>query len=217
MRAHLFRALGRFINDIDGLVSVDEMLDVIAFDYDAILIPVILFDRCLDLGTVASLTRDRNAWLAWVAARCDFHLLATLRQNPASAFFIQNAAICVAKFEVGLIATDNEFSGIDNLATKLHAAIAVIGGRSEFVIERQLEIAHFAFFPDEEGIRFRTILLRRATRDGAVDYRPERFVTFPARQILAVKKSGFPCIGSRRKDCGTRRERDPFHRSIISF
>ena len=51
-------SIGSFIGDLDGGLAVNELLDVVAFDEDAIFVPIVLLDSGLDLLTFAGFTGD---------------------------------------------------------------------------------------------------------------------------------------------------------------
>src|SRR5260370_18663344 len=112
------------VDHIDGRFAVDEMLEVIAFGDDDVIVPVILVDGGLDFLRVAQRADDLDFGLA---VRClDDRLLAALREDaaPALSLLVENAGISGADFEIVMITVVDDVAFV--LAAILHAGIAPV-------------------------------------------------------------------------------------------
>ena len=115
--------------------------------------------------------------------------MTALRENAASAFLIEDAAVSLARLEVRLIAADDgaELPGLGHLAAVLNAGVALL----DPVGEAQLKVSDFAALPDEESVVI-DLGVRVAAGDagdGAVLDGPELGVSIPAGEILAVEQA----------------------------
>lgn len=207
-----FGTFGSFVSYVHGFVAVDEVLQMSSFDDDAVFIPIFLFDRGLDFIAFADFTEDFDFGLGGFFAGGDFHLLTTECEDAATFFLVKDAAVFRAEFAVSLVAADDEFGGIDELAAILHTAIARAG---ELVLEGQFKVSHFSVFPDEEGIARGGFFFGGAASDGAVFDRPKIRIALPAREVFAIEELLFSGKG---KGAGKKCQGgvgDEFHRMII--
>jgi len=98
-----FRADGGVVGDIDGLLAVDEMLEVAALGDDYILVPVGGLDGRLDFIGLSDSTGDFDVWIPGIGPVGDDNFLAALGEDAAAFFLVEDAAVNVADLEVGLV------------------------------------------------------------------------------------------------------------------
>src|SRR5436190_24289534 len=101
------------------------MLQMISLCDDDVIVPVVLPDIVLYLLGIAQLAHDLFLPLAVLFA--NDHLLSSLGENPASAFFIKNSRKGLTDFEVALIPVDDKISAI--LAPVLQAGVAEVAAK----------------------------------------------------------------------------------------
>ena len=175
------------VDDVHGLLAIDEVLEMIALGDDDVIVPILVLDLRLNLLRVADRAGDFDLGLSSVVL--DHGLLPALRENAASAFFVEDAAVGFARLKVRLITADDgaELPGLGHLAAILDAGVALL----DAVGKAQLEVSDVAAFPDEErvvvdlGVR----ITAGDADDGAVAHGPELGITIPAGEILAVEQA----------------------------
>ena len=74
-----FRSVGRvFIRYVDGLHAIDEVLHMVAFGDDFVVVPVLGFDGGLDVGAHANCASLLDDWLFAIGTWLDDGLFAAL-------------------------------------------------------------------------------------------------------------------------------------------
>jgi hypothetical protein len=191
-----FRSFGCFVGDIDGGLAIDELLDVISSDDDAVFVPIVFFDARLDLSTLARFASDLDFRLRRAFALSQGDFLAALGEDATASFLIEDSAILIAVFQICLIAGNDEIFLIDDLTAELETAVdeAFVISGLHFVFQREFKVSHFAR-PDQEGIRGGGLLDGSATGDHTVLDRPEIWISFPTREVLTVEKCVFFGMG----------------------
>jgi hypothetical protein len=118
--------------------------------------------------------------------------LAAEGEDATAFFFVEDAAVFGAGFEVGLVAGDDgaEFTGGEFFAAVLDAGVA----GDDAVLEGEFEVGEWGGFVDEEGVVLDDAFFgvggvgRGFAGDGAVFDAPEGGVAFPAGEVFAVEE-----------------------------
>src|SRR5439155_7120881 len=132
---------------------INEMLEVVALSDDHVVVPVFVFNLCLDVFGFAEGTDDFDfVFLRVGRIGLDHGLLPALSQDAAALFFVQNAAVSFARLKVCLITADDwtKWPCAQNFAAILNARVAA----KNAISEAQLEVGHSAVGIDKEGVVF---------------------------------------------------------------
>jgi hypothetical protein len=163
------------------------MLQMIALGDDHVIVPLLGFDLRLDLVRVAHGTDHLDLRLVRIGRiGLDHGFLAALGQDAAPLFLVQDAAVRLAGFEVGLVAADDrpEIALAMDLAPVLNSGIA----RDDPVGEPQFEVRKIAVGVDQEGVVGQLRVGLGHASDGAVPHRPERRVARPTVRSLPLNR-----------------------------
>ncbi len=170
---------------------------MIAFGNDLVIVPIVLVDRGLDFFCLTGFAGDFDIGFGWFLSLFDDDLLATFSKDTAPSFFVEDAGIGIAVFEVCLISADNEFFGVDHVATVLDSGVGelfvVTGGH--FVFESECEVFGFTVFPDEKRVLGSWIFSSCFCSDGSVLNGPKFHVSVPTGEIFAIKETFFFGVG----------------------
>src|SRR4030095_6464753 len=89
--------------------AVYEVLELIATGNHHVLVPILRLDRRLKVARFAERSGNFDFGLAGlVRIFLDDHLLATLGEDAAPAFLVENAAVNLARLEIGLVAANDK-------------------------------------------------------------------------------------------------------------
>lgn len=205
-----------FVGDVCGEFAVDVLLDAISLGDDFVFVPIVFVDSGLDFFAVTGGAGDFDFGFLGLIALFDDDLFTAFGEDTTAFFLIENATPFFTIFEVGLIAADDEFCGIDDFAAVLDAAVGVffVVTRGHFEFEGEGEIGGFAAFPSEEGVVRNGVFLGGFCGDGAIDDGPEFRIAFPTGEVFAVEELGFASeCGEGQKCC----EEDVFHDIFLGW
>src|ERR1035437_4647461 len=153
------------IRQIYGLLAVDELLQVIAFGNDHVLVPVPLLNRGSNSGGIPERADD-----LFLVLLVPDDLLAAQRHDAAHTFLVENARVARPRLHVRLVAAHHPIRRVKNLAAVLDAGVGktVTVTRREFEGAAQLEVARGAVSPDQERVSLGWVLGGGLAGDGAV-------------------------------------------------
>ncbi len=203
--------LRAFIGHIDGLFAVDEVLEMVAFGDDFVVVPFAVLDGCLDFVGVAHGTRDFDLRLGRALAVINGHLFTTLGEDAAEALLVQNARVSLAGFHVGLVTADHPVFRIEDFRAVLNARVGkAFRAGNDFVLTGELEIGHGAAFPDQKGIALGGRFLGGLADDGTLVHRPKIGAAIPASEVLAIEDDLLAVRSQLGVSEGPRRRKDWF-------
>src|SRR4030095_4963267 len=190
-------AFGIVVGDLDGLKSVEPMLEMVSTSDDPVFVPVFVFVIPL-IDKILLLVAEGTRYFRF-SVRPDLHLFADVCQILPAFLFVEEADFALLVLDLGLVTACYELPQV--FRTVLDAGVSVLN--AEFYL--QLEILHRTGPPHKERIA----LLRGgcfATQD-AVFRRPQLRFALPSGEVFSIEDRIE--IGIGRMGChGSEREGD---------